>query len=65
TKEDLEHFTLGSLRKAVFDGNVDDGSVMAGQVAGMIEEIKPAKQIIKEMFDNLPLYIKKLEILNI
>ncbi|MCL1935305.1 MAG: nitronate monooxygenase family protein, partial [Defluviitaleaceae bacterium] len=30
TKEDLEHFTLGSLRKAVFDGNVDDGSVMAG-----------------------------------
>ena len=36
TKEELEVYTLGSLRKAVFDGNVKEGSLMAGQVAGQL-----------------------------
>ncbi len=44
---ELEHFTLGGLRKAVFDGDVKTGSVMAGQVAGMLHEIKPLRQILK------------------
>ena len=46
---ELEHFTLGGLRKAVFDGDVKTGSVMAGQVAGMLHEIKPLHQIFEEL----------------
>lgn len=45
--EELEVYTLGSLRKAVFDGNVNEGSLMAGQVAGMVHEIKPVKEILE------------------
>ncbi len=50
TLEELEQFTLGSLRKAVFDGDTDQGSLMAGQVAGMLHEIKPLKQIFAELY---------------
>lgn len=47
--EELEHITLGSLRKAVQDGDVVTGSVMAGQVAGMLQEIRPVRQILTEL----------------
>ncbi len=50
TMEDLEHFTLGSLRRAVFEGDVDTGSLMAGQVAGMCTKIRPCAEIIAELF---------------
>jgi len=50
TKEELEHFTLGSLRRAVFEGDVDSGSVMAGQVAGMCKQILPCAEIIRSLF---------------
>ena len=38
--EELEQLTLGGLRKAVVEGNVTEGSVMAGQIAGLVHEIK-------------------------
>ena len=47
--EEMEQLTLGSLRKAVFDGDVDGGSFMAGQVAGMVHEIRPLRQIFEEL----------------
>ena len=50
TLEELEHVTLGGLRRAVFDGDMDRGSVMAGQVAGMLHEIKPLRQIFEELY---------------
>ena len=50
TKEELEVYTLGSLRKAVFDGNIKEGSLMAGQVAGQLHEIRPAAVILEEMY---------------
>lgn len=50
TREALEEFTLGSLRKAVFDGDAQNGSIMAGQVAGLCNEVKPVKTIIEELF---------------
>ncbi len=37
---ELEQFTLGSLRRAVFEGDVKNGSLMAGQVSGMLREIR-------------------------
>lgn len=52
SKEELERFTLGSLRKAVFDGDVKNGSLMAGQIAGMLGEIQPAEQILREMYED-------------
>ena len=45
--EELEYLTLGSLRKAVIEGDVVNGTVMAGQIAGMIKEEKTCKEIIE------------------
>ena len=50
TLEELEKVTLGGLRRAVFDGDMDRGSVMSGQVAGMLHEIKPLRQIFEELY---------------
>ena len=60
-KMELEQYTLGSLRRAVFDGDVDTGSLMAGQVAGMLHEIKPLRQIFTELYTG---YQKALAELN-
>ena len=48
--EELEKVTLGGLRRAVFDGDVETGSVMSGQVAGMLHEIRPLRQIFEELY---------------
>lgn len=48
--EEFETLTVGSLRKAVVDGDTAGGSFMAGQIAGMINDIKPAKEIVEELF---------------
>ena len=47
---ELEQFTLGSLRRAVFDGDVNTGSLMAGQVAGMLHEIRPLREIFETLY---------------
>ena len=47
--EQLEHLTLGALRKAVVEGDVMYGSVMAGQIAGLIKEEKSCAEIIEEI----------------
>ncbi len=49
--EELEHLTLGSLRAAVVDGDVKMGTVMAGQIAGMIKEEQSCMEMIQEMMD--------------
>ena len=51
TLEELERVTLGGLRRAVFEGDTEHGSVMAGQVAGMLHEIKPVRQIFEELYN--------------
>lgn len=50
TPEEFEEITVGSLRKAVQDGNLEEGSFLCGAIAGMIREVKPAKEIVEEMF---------------
>ena len=45
----LEEFWLGGLRRAVIDGDVEGGSVMAGQSVGMVHERLPAAEIIKKL----------------
>lgn len=51
TTLELEKLTLGSMRKAVLDGDTQNGSVMAGQVAGMLKEIKPLNEILANLMD--------------
>ena len=48
-KMELEKFTLGSLRRAVAEGDVKNGSLMAGQVAGMVKEILPVRTILENI----------------
>ncbi len=45
----IEHFWAGALRKAVIDGDVENGSVMAGQSVGMVSKIQPCTEIIEEL----------------
>ena len=47
--EELEHLTLGTLRKAVVEGDVKMGTVMAGQIAGMIKKEQTCEEIINEL----------------
>lgn len=58
--EELETYTLGSLRKAVLEGDTQSGSLMAGQVAGMVKEIKPVKAIIEDLFRDCEIEKEKL-----
>ena len=58
--EELEKLTLGSLRRAVFDGDLDTGSFMAGQVAGMVHEIKPLRKIFEELMAGYEVVRKEL-----
>ena len=47
--EQLENLTLGGLRKAVVEGDVDNGSVLAGQIAGMITKRQSCQEIVDEI----------------
>lgn len=46
---ELEKYTLGSLRRAVFDGDTKTGSLMAGQVCGQLSEIRPVADILADL----------------
>ncbi len=47
--EELEMLTLGSLRKAVMEGDVVNGSLMAGQIAGLVKKEQTCREIIEEI----------------
>jgi len=51
--EELELLTLGALRKAVVDGDVKNGTVMAGQIAGLIKKEQTCSEIIKELMNGM------------
>ena len=46
---EIEHFWAGALRRAVIDGDVEFGSVMAGQSVGMVSKEEPVADIIAEL----------------
>ena len=50
-KMELEKYTLGSLRRAVFEGDTSTGSLMAGQVAGMLHEVRPVADILADLWN--------------
>ncbi len=49
--EELEYLTLGALRKAVMEGDVTNGTVMAGQIAGMVKKKQTCREMIDEMME--------------
>ena len=50
TLEELDQLTLGGLRRAVLEGDMERGSVMCGQVAGMLHEVRPVRTILEELY---------------
>ncbi|MGT2711069.1 nitronate monooxygenase [Streptococcus oriscaviae] len=62
SRHELEKITMGALAKAVKEGDVENGSLMAGQIAGLVKEIKPAKEIIQQIFNEAKEVLGKLHI---
>ena len=51
TFEEIEELTVGSLRRAVQNGDKENGSFMCGQIAGLVKEIRPCAAILKDIFE--------------
>ena len=60
-RDELEKLTLGSLRKAVFDGDIDNGSFMSGQICGLVKEIRPLADIFADLTEGAEKVIKGLQ----
>ncbi len=56
--EELEKLTLGGLRKAVVEGDTDNGSVLAGQIAGMVTRRQSCREIIDEIMEQAETLLK-------
>ena len=46
---EIEHYWAGALKRAVIDGDVENGSVMAGQSVGMVKKIQPVSEILENL----------------
>lgn len=55
----IEHFWAGSLRRAVVDGDVERGSLMAGQSVGMVQCIQTVQEILDELVQQSALYLQR------
>ncbi len=49
SKEELDFLGQGRIYRGLIEGDIDKGSLLSGQIAGMIKEIKPVRIIIEEM----------------
>ncbi|MFC2071580.1 DUF561 domain-containing protein [Chloroflexota bacterium] len=61
SKEELELFDNGSMHLGLIDGDIDDGSLLAGQISGLINEIKPVRVIIEEILAEAETIITSLK----
>ncbi len=46
---EIEHYWAGALRKAVIDGDVEEGSIMAGQIVGVVKKEQPTQEIVDQI----------------
>jgi len=60
--EEIEKLGTGKLRAAVVEGDVDYGSVMAGQSAALVDRVQPAKDIIRELFQGVESVINRISL---
>ncbi len=58
TSEQIMAFGTGSLRKAVLDGNIEEGSFMSGEIAGMVKKQAPAREIVETMMSEAESILK-------
>lgn len=58
--KEIEALGKGALRKAVIDGDINNGSVMAGQIAGLVNKKQSCKEIINELMDELDLVLGRV-----
>lgn len=65
TVAELEKFGEGKLQLGVLEGDLENGSLMAGQIAGLVKDIKPAAAIIKEIVEEAERVIARLNTSNI
>ena len=56
--EEFEQLTVGALRRAVVDGDVDSGSFLCGAISGMVNDIKTCADIVKEINDGAEKLLK-------
>ena len=61
SKEELDLFGQGRMHMGLIEGDVDDGSLLSGQIAGLIKEIKPVRVIIEEMIAEAETIIANLK----
>ena len=61
TREQLEALTMGSLQRAIKEGDMEKGSIMAGQIAGLVKEIRPVAEIIETLLTEQSELRKKLQ----
>ena len=59
TKEEIEELGAGALRNAVVDGDVDNGSVMAGQIAGLVSKEETCAEILEDIYFGAAKVIQK------
>lgn len=58
TPDEFEKLTVGALRRAVVDGDVESGSFLCGAIAGMVNEVKPCEAIVKEIMEQAEKLLK-------
>ena len=63
-REDIEQFGVGALRRGLLDGDTENGSLMAGQVAGMIGDVRPAAEVIAAVMNEAQALLGRLGHLN-
>jgi len=61
TKEELDLFGQGRMHLGLIEGDIDDGSLLSGQIAGLIKEIKPVRVIIEEIIAEAETIIASLK----
>lgn len=61
SKEEIEELGVGGLRRAFAEGDVQTGSLMAGQSAAMVNKIEPCADIIKSYFENVDVILSKIK----
>ena len=59
---ELEEKSSGSLRKAAYEGDVENGSIMSGQIAGLVNEIRPVKDVIEGIFEEAQKVLEETKI---
>jgi enoyl-[acyl-carrier protein] reductase II len=55
----IEHFWAGALRRAVVDGDVENGSLMAGQSVGMVKAVQPVAAILAQLVDQATVALER------